>query len=269
MSDLPAATTSLAETIAVIGIVTPVSTLVTAIVRIKLPSTGSPTSFPRETCWHFHTNTRATKKPEKTKYKLKLKVYLNIVQLFPSNYVLNVMALRNSLSIHAFHSIFCIPGILKFHKGKTRGVPGHPDGSQRPIIAEGSLQFSLSSTIAQVTHVYFTVSGPWWTTGIVRHFFFPGWRKGKYKSEGFKKNYRLLQDHCKTTHQGNCDLSNVPIMEKQCLTLNLPRVKTHTETTILQSVGCRSIIVSQYSFFWNSWYDYAKPPKWGRHMGKQ
>lgn len=76
-----------------------------------------------------------------------------------------------SLSIHAFHSIFCVSGILKLHKGKPGWVPCHPDSSQGAIVTECSLQLPLGSTITQVTHIHFTVSGPRGTTrgGVVRH----------------------------------------------------------------------------------------------------
>lgn len=70
-----------------------------------------------------------------------------------------------SLSIHSFHSIFCISGILKLHKGKPRRVPGHPDASQWAVITECSLQLPLGSTVAQVTHIDFTVGGPRRTSG--------------------------------------------------------------------------------------------------------
>lgn len=44
----PAATASLAKAVAVIGIVAPVSTLVTPIIGIKLPSARAPTTLPGE-----------------------------------------------------------------------------------------------------------------------------------------------------------------------------------------------------------------------------
>lgn len=46
----PASTSSLAEAIAVVGIVAPVPTLVTAIIGVELASTGAPTALPGEAC---------------------------------------------------------------------------------------------------------------------------------------------------------------------------------------------------------------------------
>lgn len=46
----PAATASFAEAVAIIGIVATIPTLVTPVIRVKLPSAGAPTAFPGKTC---------------------------------------------------------------------------------------------------------------------------------------------------------------------------------------------------------------------------
>ncbi|KFP70116.1 hypothetical protein N310_00202, partial [Acanthisitta chloris] len=57
------------------------------------------------------------------------------------------------LPVEAKHSILRIPGVLKLHEGKPRRVPGDPHGSQRAVVAEGSLQFAFAGARAQVAHV--------------------------------------------------------------------------------------------------------------------
>ncbi|KFQ00288.1 hypothetical protein N330_00192, partial [Leptosomus discolor] len=57
------------------------------------------------------------------------------------------------LPIKAKHSIFSIPWVFELHEGKPRRVPRDPHGSQRPVVAEGSLQLALARARAQVPHV--------------------------------------------------------------------------------------------------------------------
>lgn len=68
----PAATASFAEAVAVVGIVATVPTLVTPVIGVKLASTGTPTAFSGETCWHLHPNTGTTEDPEDIKKKKQL-----------------------------------------------------------------------------------------------------------------------------------------------------------------------------------------------------
>lgn len=63
------------------------------------------------------------------------------------------------LPIEAKHSIFSIPRVFKLHKGEPRRVPGDPHGSQRPIVAEGSLQLAFARARAQVPHVHLGLCG--------------------------------------------------------------------------------------------------------------
>ncbi|KFO54701.1 hypothetical protein N302_08590, partial [Corvus brachyrhynchos] len=50
-------------------------------------------------------------------------------------------------------SIFSIPGVFELHEGEPRRVPGDPHGSQRSIVAEGSLQLAFAGARAQIPHV--------------------------------------------------------------------------------------------------------------------
>lgn len=59
----PAATASLAETVAVVGVVASVPTLVTPIIGVKLASAGTPSALPGHACWQLHTNTGTTQDP--------------------------------------------------------------------------------------------------------------------------------------------------------------------------------------------------------------
>lgn len=132
-----AASASLAVAVAVVGVVAPVSTLVTPIVGVKLPSAGASATLPGHASGHLYTNTGTTQ----------------------------------DLSIHAFHSILCVSGVLKFHKGKAGRVPCHPYSPQWAVITEGSLQLPLGSAVTKVTDIDLAVGGPGRAPGgrIVRH----------------------------------------------------------------------------------------------------
>ncbi|KFV61725.1 hypothetical protein N307_07878, partial [Dryobates pubescens] len=49
--------------------------------------------------------------------------------------------------------ILGIPRVFELHEGEPRRVPGDPHGSQRPVVAEGSLQLAFAGARAQVAHV--------------------------------------------------------------------------------------------------------------------
>ncbi|KFW75579.1 hypothetical protein N305_14168, partial [Manacus vitellinus] len=106
--------------VTVIGIVAFLTTLVASVVGVKgAPGRGPVvTGAPRHSRGHFHSHPRATYHPAKST-----------------------------------HGIFSVPWVLELHKGEPRRVPGDPHGSQRAVVAEGSLQLAFARARAQVAHV--------------------------------------------------------------------------------------------------------------------
>ncbi|KFQ92064.1 hypothetical protein Y956_01978, partial [Nipponia nippon] len=105
--------------VTIISIVAFLTTLIASVVRVK----GAPrrrsviTGATRHPCRHFHSNPGAT--------------------YYPARHCI----------------VFSIPRVLKLHEGEPRRVPRDPDGSQGPVVAEGSLQLAFARARAQVPHV--------------------------------------------------------------------------------------------------------------------
>lgn len=68
-----------------------------------------------------------------------------------------ICSCSHSLPIKATDGVLGVSRILKLHKGESWRVPGDPNGSQRPVIAESPLEFSFPCTSAQVPHVNFSL----------------------------------------------------------------------------------------------------------------
>lgn len=60
-------------------------------------------------------------------------------------------------AIQLSHSISSVPRVLKLHKGKAWGVPGHPDAAQGPVITKGSLQLRFIPIITKIPYIDLTV----------------------------------------------------------------------------------------------------------------
>ncbi|KFO54704.1 hypothetical protein N302_08593, partial [Corvus brachyrhynchos] len=121
--------------VTVIGIVAFLTTLVASVVGVeRAPGRGPVVAgAARHPCGYFHSDSGAADHPAAI-------ASVNA----PNGHV---------LAVKSTDSIFSIPGVFELHEGEPRRVPGDPHGSQRSIVAEGSLQLAFAGARAQIPHV--------------------------------------------------------------------------------------------------------------------
>lgn len=73
----------------------------------------------------------------------------------------------NLRSVQATNRVFSIASVLKFNKGKTWRIPGHPHIPQWTIFSKSTLDFVLGRRRTQIPHVNFALKIP---LTVARHF---------------------------------------------------------------------------------------------------